>query len=202
LVKNSRRDCCAIANGPFDSEVQCKLTHTLFGRARMPVRVRKMSPAIPLTAALAILLGAVVTRFIHARNCLTELFLGFYACRVHCILHGTKGNAAGKRQSASAFHDANFVHAAAGNIHPSVGGCRHIANCASSRQDSLCRSNPFEQIPSRMHFPCSRAIFGPSLGLNSWDAIGCEQLLYSILNLMESSPRFSGPCGHLLNLLA
>jgi hypothetical protein len=135
LVKNSCRDCCAIANGPSDSEVRCELAHTLFGRARMPVRVRKMGPAIPLTAALAILLSAVVTRFIHARNCLTELFLGFYGCCVHRILHGTKDHAAGKGQSAGAFHDANFVHAAAGNIHPSVGGRCHIANRASSGGD-------------------------------------------------------------------
>src|SRR5258708_19530834 len=62
----------------------------------MPVRVRKMSPAIPLTAARAILLSALVAGFIHARNRLTELFLGFYGCCVHRILHGTKDSAAGK----------------------------------------------------------------------------------------------------------
>jgi hypothetical protein len=55
----------------------------------MPVRVRKMCAAIPLTATLAILLSAVVAGFIHARNCLTELFFGFYGCGLHVILHGT-----------------------------------------------------------------------------------------------------------------
>src|SRR5437879_13007487 len=63
----------------------------------MPVRVRKMSPAIPLTAALAKLLSAAVAGFIHARYCLTELFLGFYGCCVHRILHGAKDGVAGKR---------------------------------------------------------------------------------------------------------
>jgi hypothetical protein len=86
----------------------------------MPIRVREMSPAIPLTALLAILLSTMVAGFIHARNCLTELFLGFYGCRVHRILHGTKGGAAGKGYSADGFDHANFVHAAAGNIHPAV----------------------------------------------------------------------------------
>lgn len=45
-----------------------------------------MSLAIPLTAALAILLGAMVTRFIHTRNRLAELFLGLYGCCSHGIL--------------------------------------------------------------------------------------------------------------------
>src|SRR5260370_36717537 len=56
----------------------------------MPVRVREMSPAIPLAAALAVLLSAVVAGFIHARNCLTKLFLGFCCCCVHGILHATR----------------------------------------------------------------------------------------------------------------
>jgi len=62
----------------------------------MPIRVREMRPAIPLTAPLAILLSAMVAGLIHARNCLTELLLGLYGCSVHRILHGTKDGAAGK----------------------------------------------------------------------------------------------------------
>src|SRR5882762_10508639 len=62
----------------------------------MPVRIGKVSPAIPLAAALAVLLSAVVAGFIHARNCLTKLFLGFCCCCVHGILHATR-EAAGKR---------------------------------------------------------------------------------------------------------
>jgi len=95
-VKNSRGDCCAIANGPFGGEIASESARALFGCARMPVRVRKMSPAIPLTAARTVLLSALVAGFIHARNRLTELFLGFYGCCVHRILHGTKDGAAGK----------------------------------------------------------------------------------------------------------
>jgi len=34
--------------------------------------------------------------------------------------------------SADAFHYANFVHAAASNIHPSVRGCRHVAHHAAT----------------------------------------------------------------------
>jgi hypothetical protein len=65
-VKNSRAGRCAIANGLVGGKLRCESTHALFGRARMPVRVRKMSPAIPLAAALAVLLGAEVAGFIHA----------------------------------------------------------------------------------------------------------------------------------------
>ena len=96
-VKNSRGDCCAIANGPFGGEIASESARALFGCARMPVRVRKMSPAIPLTAARTVLLSALVAGFIHARNRLTELFLGFYGCCVHRILHGAKDGTAGKR---------------------------------------------------------------------------------------------------------
>jgi hypothetical protein len=85
-----------------------------------------MCAAIPLTATLAILLSAVVAGFIYARNCLTELFFGFYGCGLHVILHGTSVGAAGKGHSVGAFHYANFVRAATGNIHPPVGGCRHM----------------------------------------------------------------------------
>jgi hypothetical protein len=95
-VKNSHEDCCAIANGQVGGELSQALPHTLVGSAGMPIRVREMRPAIPLTALLAILLSAMVAGFIHARNCLTELFLGFYGCCVHRILHGTKCGAAGK----------------------------------------------------------------------------------------------------------
>ena len=77
-VKNSRGECCAIANGPFGGEINSDSARTLFGCARMPVGIREMSPAIPLAAALTILLGASVAGFIHARNCLTKLFFGFY----------------------------------------------------------------------------------------------------------------------------
>src|SRR5713226_7025576 len=102
----------------------------------MPVRVREMSPAIPLAAALAVLLGAVVAGFIHARNCLTKLFLRFCCCCVHGILHSPKDGAAGKGHSAGTFYHAHFVYAAASNIHPSVGSSRHVAHrTAAGRND-------------------------------------------------------------------
>src|SRR5258708_29428964 len=65
----------------------------------MPVRIGKVSPAIPLAAALAVLLSAVVAGFIHARSRLTKLFLGFCCCCVHGNLHSSKNEAAGKRTS-------------------------------------------------------------------------------------------------------
>ena len=77
-VKNSHEDCCAIANGRVGSRFRKESAHTLFGGAGMPIRVGKMRPAIPLTALLAILLSAMVAGFIDGRNCLAELFLGFY----------------------------------------------------------------------------------------------------------------------------
>ena len=98
-----------------------------------------MGTAIPLAAALAILLGAVVAGFVHARNCLTELFLGFYCCCVHGILHGTKDDAAGKAGLAGGFHHAHFVYAAASNIHPPVGSGGHIAYCFAAGGDDGTR---------------------------------------------------------------
>src|SRR5713101_32558 len=94
-VKNSRVGCCAIANAQPGANSNKNLAHALFGCTRMPVRIGKVSPAIPLAAALAVLLSAVVAGFIDARNCLTKLFLGFCCCCVHGILHATR-EAAGK----------------------------------------------------------------------------------------------------------
>src|SRR5258708_2959317 len=95
-VKNSHGHCCASANGPSDDPDFHLSAGALIGSARMPVRVGEMSAAEPLAAALTILLGGKVAGFIPARDSLTELFLGFCACCVHRILHGTRGGAAGK----------------------------------------------------------------------------------------------------------
>jgi hypothetical protein len=100
----------------------------LFGSARMPVRVGEMSPTEPLPTMLAILLAALIAGLIHMRNCLAALFLGFHCCCVHCILPVAGGGASGKWRSADGFHHAHFVRTAVGNIHPSVGRCRHIAH--------------------------------------------------------------------------
>src|SRR6266850_6943291 len=89
-VKNSRDDCCAIANVHSVGDYGCESAHALFGCAGVPVRVGEMRPAKPLAAAFAKLLGAMIAGFIHARNCLTELFLGSYGCCVHGILHATR----------------------------------------------------------------------------------------------------------------
>src|SRR5437660_10073927 len=112
---------------PSRGRTQKKLAHALFGCTRMPVRIGKVSPAIPLAAALAVLLSAVVAGFIDARNCLTKLFLGFCCCCVQGILHATR-EAAGKGNSAGTFDYSHFVHTAASNIHPPVGGCCHVPN--------------------------------------------------------------------------
>ena len=64
-VKNSHIDCCAIANGQAGGGLRRESPNTLVGSARMPIRIRKMGPAIPLTALLAILLSAMVAGFIH-----------------------------------------------------------------------------------------------------------------------------------------
>src|SRR5882724_6115078 len=89
-VKNSRAECCASANGSFRLSWRFESTFALLGPARMPVAVREMRPAEPLGASLAVLLGALVAGFAHARNSLTILFLGFCGCRVHGILRGTE----------------------------------------------------------------------------------------------------------------
>src|SRR5713226_6678048 len=94
-VKNSRAGCCAIANAQPGANSNKKLAHALIGCTRMPVRIGEMSAAIPLAAARAILLSAAVAGFIHARNCLTKLLLGFCCCCVHGILRATR-EAAGK----------------------------------------------------------------------------------------------------------
>src|SRR5439155_26708065 len=77
-VKNSRGDCCAIANGPRKGEISSDSVRTLFACARMPVRATQMSPAIPLAAALAILLGASFIVIIDVLYFLTHLCVGLY----------------------------------------------------------------------------------------------------------------------------
>src|SRR5712692_10953252 len=61
----------------------------LLGGTRMPFRIRVMRAAEPLAAALAILLRAMIARFIHARDSLAGLFLRLYGCSGHDFLHGT-----------------------------------------------------------------------------------------------------------------
>src|SRR6266850_6205430 len=134
-VKNSRAECCASANGSFCGAKCFESTFALLGRARMPVGVREMRPAEPLRASLTVLLGALVAGFVHARNSLTKLFLGFWSRRVHGVLRGTERGLTWKRRSPDRFHHADFIHAATGNIHPSVGCRRHVAHRASSRRN-------------------------------------------------------------------
>jgi hypothetical protein len=110
----------------------------------MPVRVGEMSPTEPLPTMLAILLAALIAGLIHMRNCLAALFLGFHCCCVHCILPVAGGGASGKWRSADGFHHAHFVHTAVGNIHPSVGRCRHIAHdSAPQRMGALGKAFRF-----------------------------------------------------------
>src|SRR5690242_2003959 len=73
-----------------NSRVRRGSAHALFRCASMPIWIGEMGFAKPLTAALAILLSAMVTGFIHVRNCLTELFLGLYSCRSHGYLRDFK----------------------------------------------------------------------------------------------------------------
>jgi hypothetical protein len=105
----------------------------------MPVRVGEMNLAVPVTAALTILLSAVIAGFVYARNCLTKLFFGFYGRCSHGILHGTKSGALEKGNSGGAFDHAHFVHAAAGNIHPPVRSGRHIPDRATARRNVRAR---------------------------------------------------------------
>ena len=120
----------------------------------MPVRVGEMNLAVPVTAALAILLSAAVAGFVHARNCLTKLFFGFYGRCSHGILHGTKSGALEKGNSGGAFDHAHFVHAAAGNIHPPVRSGRHIPDRATARRNVRARklfSFTHAILPARIH---------------------------------------------------
>jgi hypothetical protein len=128
-----RQRSCISASRRFESAL------ALFGSARMPVRVGKMRPTEPLPTMFAILLAALIAGLIHMRNCLAALFLGFHCCRVHCVLPVAGGGASGKWRSADGFHHAHFVHTAAGNIHPSVGRCRHIPRDSAPRRDGRAR---------------------------------------------------------------
>src|SRR3981189_1263131 len=82
-VKNSRAECCASANGAFCGAKCFESTLALCGRTRMPLRIREMCPAEPLSAPRAVLLGALAAGFIYARNSLTKLLFGFCGCCVH-----------------------------------------------------------------------------------------------------------------------
>src|SRR2546422_6466657 len=87
-VKNSHVPCCAIANGPCGPTAG-RSDVALLGRAGMPVWVGIVRPAEPLAATLAVLLRAMVARFIHARRSLAGLFLCLYGSARHNFLHGT-----------------------------------------------------------------------------------------------------------------
>src|ERR1700693_4233422 len=126
-VKNSRAGCCASANGAFCGAKCFESTLALFVRTRMSFGIGEMSSTEPLGAPPTILLGASVAGFIQPRNSLTKLWFGFCGRCVHCILHGRESGA-GKRHSAGWFDHSDFVHTAAGNIHPPVGRRHHVAH--------------------------------------------------------------------------
>src|SRR5260370_38364034 len=58
-------------------EISSESTRTLFRSARMPVRARQMSSAIPLPATLAIPVTALDAGFIHRGSSLQRSFFGF-----------------------------------------------------------------------------------------------------------------------------
>src|SRR5215471_3345825 len=103
----------------------------LLWRARVPVGVRIMCAAEPLAAALAELLALLVAGLVHPGDALTELLFGSYGGSRHGFLLAQSGQPRGRR-SASRYDDAHFVHTTAGNIHPPVKGCRHIADCTAA----------------------------------------------------------------------
>jgi hypothetical protein len=71
----------------------------LLRSASVPFGVGIVPLAEPLATALAELLAGVVTRLIHARDSLTELFLRLYRGRTHNFLQGTKERAGRKGKS-------------------------------------------------------------------------------------------------------
>src|SRR5207245_5960429 len=85
-VKNSHVPCCAIANGPYGPTAGGSDVAVL-GRAGVPLRVGIVRPAKPLPAALAILLRAMVSRCINARDSLAGLFLWLSGCSGHDFLN-------------------------------------------------------------------------------------------------------------------
>src|SRR6266436_4733791 len=103
-------------------------TFALLRGARMPFRIGEMRPAKPQAASFTEALAGLITRFVHARHSMAELFLGFYACRTHRVLQITEDDSPVRGMSASGFHDSHFIDAAARNIHPAVGSCRHISD--------------------------------------------------------------------------
>lgn len=65
-VKNPHEPCCAIANGLREPPIAKVSAFALLRRAGVPFGIWVMRLAIPLAAALAILLRISVARFIHA----------------------------------------------------------------------------------------------------------------------------------------
>lgn len=65
-VKNPHEPCCAIANGLREPPIAKGSAFALLRRAGVPLRIGVMRLAVPLAAALAILLGVPVARFIDA----------------------------------------------------------------------------------------------------------------------------------------
>src|SRR6266481_3833826 len=110
-------------------EANCpRSTFALLRGARMPFRIGEMRPVKPQAASFTEALAGLITRFVHARHSVAELLLDFYACRTHRVLQITEDDSPVRGMSASGFHDSHFIDAAARNIHPAVGSCRHISD--------------------------------------------------------------------------
>src|SRR6267143_199156 len=133
-VKNSRAGCCASANAlfrerrgfeinsrpararthaspgqgnEFGRTIEC-IAHSIAGRFDRRARQRAKHPgkAVPWVLRLS---------------------------RSLLLRGGEKYDLEGC--SVGRFHHTDFVHAAASNIHPPVGRCRHVTHCTSSRGD-------------------------------------------------------------------
>jgi hypothetical protein len=114
---------------------RCKLTLALLRRAWVPFRIREMRSAEPQAAPFTEALALPITRFVQARNALAHLLFRLNAGRIHRILRITKELSPVRGMSADGFHDPHFIDAAAGNIHPAVGSCRHISYRATAGRD-------------------------------------------------------------------
>ena len=111
------------------------LAGALIGRAGMPVRIGVMHAAKPLPALRAAALPRNFAGYFPGRDALAGSLLGFFLELFHGDLLAKRREYSMATKSGYAFHDRNFVHAAAGEVHASVGGGGHIADGSAARRN-------------------------------------------------------------------
>src|SRR5438132_12494895 len=84
----ARRLLCNRQRSRVEANCPCS-TFALLWVTGMPFRVREVRPAKPQASSFTEALAGLIAWFVHARYAVAELFMSFYDCRTHGVLHMT-----------------------------------------------------------------------------------------------------------------